>query len=184
MSQYRSIARPFAKAIFLQAKETGSLLTWEAIMKVLGQLVLDTQFSGLVTRPDVSSDSKQELVISCVKACVELSDRDQAMLSQVVMLLVKKNRLMLMAEIESLFLNELNKEQSIVKAEVVSAYPLSEQQRSAMIDKLAVKFGSTVEVEFHEDHSLIGGAIIRSGTWIMDGSLQHKLNQLKDSIRG
>ena len=67
---------------------------------------------------------------------------------------------------------------------MLSASELSDEQKQKMIEVLKRRFDSEVSVNFSEDKTLIGGAVIRSGTWVMDGSIRQKLLNLKDCLRG
>ena len=184
MSQYIAIARPYAKALFIIAKQGQRLSVWQHVLQVLGMLSADEAFRLLAHRPDVTAVEMQTMITSCVMQCVELETKDADCLHNMITLLIEKNRLLVMGAIEKIYLQELAKEQQVVNVEVTSAFALSDEQQAKMIEKLTARFASTVQVSFSEDSSLIGGAVIRADTWVMDGSIQHKLNKLKDSMRG
>jgi F-type H+-transporting ATPase subunit delta len=184
MSQNIAIARPYAKALFAIAKQTQRLDVWQQTLQVLGMLSADEQFRLLSHRPDVAAEDMLGMITRCVKQCVTLNDSETTCLQNLINILIAKKRLLVMAAIENLYLRELAKEQHVMNVEVTSAFALSDAQQSVMIEKLTSRFDSKVDVSFMEDNSLIGGAVIRAGTWVMDGSIRQKLNKLKDSMRG
>ena len=69
-----------------------------------------------------------------------------------------------------------------LQADVVSASPLSPDQRERLRRALAARAGREVALEVRVDPSLIGGAIARVGGLIFDGSLRTQLAQLRDNL--
>ena len=67
-------------------------------------------------------------------------------------------------------------------AYVTSAVALTEEQKARLGDKLAHKFGRRVEMVFAVDESLLGGITVRLDGVVLDGSLRHRLQVVKDVI--
>ena len=86
--------------------------------------------------------------------------------------------------IEKLYVQQLALQENVLNVTVTSAYQLQDEEQLRLQEALKQRFQSGVNVEFTEDSDLIGGAVIRAGTWVMDGSIKQKLNKLKDSMRG
>ena len=63
----------------------------------------------------------------------------------------------------------------IVRAEIVSARPLTAEQKA----ELARRFGGGVEVAYREDPGLLGGFVARVGDWIHDYSVSGRLARLR-----
>jgi F-type H+-transporting ATPase subunit delta len=68
------------------------------------------------------------------------------------------------------------------KASVVSAAPLSDQDRERLERALSARTGGVVELDIDVDPSLIGGVIAKVGALVFDGSLRTQLNQLRASL--
>jgi F-type H+-transporting ATPase subunit delta len=68
------------------------------------------------------------------------------------------------------------------QGEVVSASPLSDEQRDRLLRALSARTGREVELDVKIDPSLLGGAIASVGTLVFDGSLRTQLNQLRASL--
>ena len=66
--------------------------------------------------------------------------------------------------------------------EVISAYPMSEAQSEALKVALSRRFEKEISIESRVDESLIGGAIIRAGDMVIDGSVRGKLIKLADTL--
>jgi len=70
----------------------------------------------------------------------------------------------------------------LVRAEVVSATPLREEQRERLRRALAARTGKLVELTERVDPSLLGGAVASVGGVVFDGSLRTQLAQLHGSL--
>lgn len=67
-------------------------------------------------------------------------------------------------------------------ASVVTASPLSDDQRERLTRALSQRTGQQVELRVEVDPSLVGGAIARVGTVVFDGSLETQLARLRSSL--
>jgi F-type H+-transporting ATPase subunit delta len=68
-------------------------------------------------------------------------------------------------------------------AEVRSAVPLDDDQRKRLAAALSKNLGQDVEVKVHVDPSVLGGLSARVGDMVIDGTVRHRLDQLKETIR-
>ena len=71
-----------------------------------------------------------------------------------------------------------------VTAEITSATPLSESQRSAVEQALKQAIGSNVAIDIEIDPNLIGGMVVRVGSRMVDSSLRTKLQRLQLAMKG
>ena len=67
--------------------------------------------------------------------------------------------------------------------EVVSAFPLSDEQSAVIARALTAKYAKEVNLTSIVDQSLLGGAIIRAGDTVIDGSVRGKLDKLAESLQ-
>ena len=97
--------------------------------------------------------------------------------------LIRHERLGALGEILEEYRQEMNRRLSISDAEVVTARPLEDQERAALEGQVSVLAGhNKVNATFREDKSLIGGAIVRIGSTIYDGSVRGRLERLKERL--
>jgi F-type H+-transporting ATPase subunit delta len=71
----------------------------------------------------------------------------------------------------------VRRERGIALAEVRTALPLEEAQRSAVTDRLHELTGSTIEINEVVDESLIGGITVRIGDRLYDASVRNRLER-------
>ena len=67
-------------------------------------------------------------------------------------------------------------------AEVRSAVPLDEGQRTRLAAALSQATGKRVEVKVIVDEKVLGGIVARVGDTVIDGTIRHRLEQLKETI--
>ena len=97
--------------------------------------------------------------------------------------LIRHERLGALAEILGEYREEMNRRLSISNAEVVTARPLEDRERAELEGQVSVLAGhNKVNATFREDKSLIGGAIVRIGSTIYDGSVRGRLERLKERL--
>ncbi len=99
-----------------------------------------------------------------------------------VAVLIAHERLGALDEILEEYRQEMNRRLSISDAEVVTARPLEDQERARLEGQVSALAGNTVNATFREDKSLIGGAIVRIGSTIYDGSVRGRLERLKERL--
>jgi F-type H+-transporting ATPase subunit delta len=97
--------------------------------------------------------------------------------------LIRHERLGTLGEILEEYRLEMNRRLSISDAEVVTARPLEDRERAELEGQVSVLAGhNKVNATFREDKSLIGGAIVRIGSTIYDGSVRGRLERLKERL--
>lgn len=99
-----------------------------------------------------------------------------------IYLLVDHRRTELLREIQKAFSEELNARLGIAEAEVTSAWQLSQDERNRLTSVLERRTGKKIEARFREDASLLGGAVVRVGSTVYDGSVREQLNRLREQL--
>ena len=62
------------------------------------------------------------------------------------------------------------------------AGPLSDGEKKQLTAALEQRTGKKIEARFQEDKSLLGGAVVRVGSTIYDGSVREQLNRLREQL--
>jgi F-type H+-transporting ATPase subunit delta len=91
-------------------------------------------------------------------------------------------RLSLLAEIVQQLEQELNDRMGIADAEVVSARALSEAERKLLEGEIAKLTGKHVRARYRQDASLLGGALVKVGSTIYDGSVSEQLERIREQL--
>jgi len=93
--------------------------------------------------------------------------------------IVNQRRAGMLPEIEQAFSALLDARQGITQAAVTSAADLTAKERAELDAALAKLTGQKVQAHFKTDPALIGGAVVRIGSTIYDGSLRSQLDRLR-----
>ena len=93
--------------------------------------------------------------------------------------IVDQRRAGMLPEIEQAFSALLDARQGITQASVISAADLTAKERAEMGAALAKLTGKKVQAQFKTDPALIGGAVVRIGSTIYDGSVRAQLDRLR-----
>lgn len=86
------------------------------------------------------------------------------------------------SEIVDRFLEKAAAERQHEVAEVRSAIPLDDAQRQRLAEALSAATRKQVEVKVIVDSTVLGGLVARIGDTVIDGSIRHRLEQLKGTI--
>ena len=99
-----------------------------------------------------------------------------------IQLLCEKGRIAAFADCVTEYSRLLKARESMMTAKVTSAVKLTEEQKSALKQKLEKMSGNAVELECSIDASVLGGLIVEYNGTVIDGSLRHRLKEIKDVI--
>ncbi|WP_273152733.1 F0F1 ATP synthase subunit delta [Methylophaga thiooxydans] len=176
MAEAITIARPYASAVFAIAQEKGELKAWSDLLMVLAQCVEQPEMQSIITSPAVS-DEQAVSVLADIAGDLMTADAKNFLL-----LLAENNRLLSLSDVTVLF-EELRAEaEKSMTAEVISARELTAEQAANISAALKQRLGRDVTLNTSIDESLLGGAIIRAGDLVIDGSALGKLNRLANTI--
>ena len=172
MSVSVSIARPYAQAIFDLAKESKTYDQWLEGLAMAAVVAEDPEIATLVADPTVSSERLQALLID---VC---GDSLPAGGDNLLKLLVQNDRVGSLPSIATQFAELVDMERRTVTADVVSAEQLTDEQRKSLVAALEARLGRTVNLSESVDETLVGGAVVRAGDLVIDGSAAGRLGKL------
>jgi F-type H+-transporting ATPase subunit delta len=177
MAELATLARPYANALFDLAKADKSLEQWSRMLAYLAAAASADKVRQLLESPDLAAELKaQRLIDLCGE---ELSDRAK----NTVRLLARNKRLGIIGEIRAQFEERKAEEERILEVEVVSAYELTAEQSNKLREALQRKFDREVNLTGRVDPHVLGGAIIRAGDTVIDGSIRGRLDKLAESLQ-
>jgi F-type H+-transporting ATPase subunit delta len=97
-------------------------------------------------------------------------------------LLAENKRMLVLTDIAVIFKELREEAEKTMTAEVVSARELTAEQADKISAALKQRLGRDVTLNTSVDETLLGGAIVRAGDLIIDGSALGKLNRLASAI--
>lgn len=177
MAELATIARPYANAVFGIAKDAGDLDGWSRQLGTLAAVADTSAVRRLVGQPQRTAEEKAAIL---VELCGDALDEGG---SNLVRVLAENRRLGLLPEIVEQFEVLKAREQQTLDVQVTTAYDLADSEVEALADALRSKLGVAVELTSRTDDSLIGGAVIRAGDTVIDGSLRGRLGRLQETLQ-
>ena len=176
MAEAITIARPYATAVFTIANDKGELKLWSDLLATLAQAVAVPNMQSVISSPSVNDE--QVLGLLAEVAGELMNDDAQHFLA----LLAENNRLQLLEHIAVIF-EELREEaEQVMTADVTTALKLTVAQEKSISAALKKRLGRDITLNVNVDKSLLGGAVIRAGDLIIDGSALSKLNRLTNAV--
>ena len=69
-----------------------------------------------------------------------------------------------------------------VEAQIISVRELAQPERTALEAQVAKLTGQKVRARYSQDGSILGGAIVKVGSMIYDGSVKGQLERIREAI--
>ncbi len=172
MAERATIARPYAKAAFEYARDAHAFLQWSQGLKVAAEIVEDPRIAALIHDPKFTASDLASLINEVA------GDKLDAGMRNFVRVLAENRRLPLLPETAAHYEAERARVENTVDVEVVSAVPLSAAQADKLGQALNTRLKRRVRMRNSVDATLLGGAVIRAGDLVIDGSLKGRLERL------
>lgn len=96
-----------------------------------------------------------------------------------LLVIIDHQRAQFLPEIVATFQQVIQQRQGITEAQVSSAVELNAPQKAELESTLERLTGKRVEAKFSLEPELLGGAVVRVGDTVYDGSLRSRLNELR-----
>ncbi len=178
MADKSTIARPYAKAAFEEARDRGRLGPWSEALRTAAAVVGDSRVAALLGNPRVTPEELASLLIEIAGERLDEEGRN------FVRTLADNRRLGLLPEISALFDELKGEAEGIIEVTVTSAAPLDGSQQAQLAAALQRRLGRSVRLTWGTDSALIGGAVLRAGDLVIDGSLRGRLERIAYALAG
>lgn len=176
MAELRTLARPYAEALFELAQSDSRLAEWDEALESLAAIAGHPDLKALIGNPRVEDGELAKVIIAIG------GDRLDRSGANLVRLLAEKNRLPLLPEIAAQFKELRAAAENRVDVTVTAAGEISETQRDALVQALEQRLSRKVGLTTEIDPELIGGAVVRAGDLVIDGSVRAQLARLAQTI--
>ena len=176
MADFTTAARPYAKAAFEMARDNKQYDEWSSRLAFLGGAVSDPQLSAALDVPGITSEQRADLMEKIA------GDQLDAHGKNFVRLLAENNRLALLPDIAVIYDHLKAEAEGEIEARVTSAFELEPDQSQRIADALAKRLDRKVKIVSQVDKELIGGAIIKAGDLVIDGSVKGRIAKMSQSL--
>ena len=176
MAEKLTVARPYARAVFEIARDEDALAGWSEFLERGSAAASDKRVQALIGNPSVSREALAELF---VEFCGDAAGPHGVNFLKV---LAQNGRMAWLPEIAVEYEALRAEAENVVDVQVTSAIELDESQRESLADSLKKRLGRNVRMHCDTDAKLLGGAIIRAGDLVIDGSLFGRLQRLAGAV--
>ncbi|EMC4667231.1 F0F1 ATP synthase subunit delta [Shigella flexneri] len=176
MSEFITVARPYAKAAFDFAVEHQSVERWQDMLTFASEVTKNEQMAELLS----GALAPETLAESFIAVCGEQLDENGQNLIRVM---AENGRLNALPDVLEQFIHLRAVSEATAEVDVISAAALSEQQLAKISAAMEKRLSRKVKLNCKIDKSVMAGVIIRSGDMVIDGSVRGRLERLADVLQ-
>ena len=171
------ISEPYAQALMSLAQQSDLAEQFGETFRDLESLLSESrEFKDFVQNPVIGNEDKKVVL-------KQVMGDANPYLTNFMMLLVDKRRIVFLEPIVEQYLSLLRKLNQTALAEVISARELSDEQKENIVEKVkGIVEARNVELKTSVDPNLIGGVIIKVGSKVIDASLRGQLRRISISL--
>ena len=177
MAEVRTIARPYAEAVFKLAKAKGELAAWSDMLQLAAAVAADQRIRALVGDPKFPPRRLGELILEICGGKLDDEGRN------FILLLAENGRVEILPEVSELFDQLKTQHEGVLGAKIISAFPMSDEQLKKLVADLETRFQRKIEAAVSIDPELIGGVKVEMGDEVLDASVRGKLEAMAIALK-
>src|SRR5947199_2378111 len=168
-------ARAFADVVFSAHLDADRAVG--GLRRIEGLLAESADLRRVWENPAVPAEQKRKLLDAIVHS--EGTDHHARNL---IAVLIDRRRVQFLGRIVEQIKKELDARMGFAEAHVTSARELGDTEKRAIETQIEKVTGKKVRAQFGLDATLLGGAVVRVGSTIYDGSVKGQLEKIKEAI--
>jgi F-type H+-transporting ATPase subunit delta len=172
MAEKTTIARPYARAAFEEAAGDSKLAPWSQSLRTAATVVQDPRVQELLANPGVSAGALAQLLIDVAGSGLDQIGQN------FLRTLADNRRLSYLPEISALFDQLKDGAEGVMDVTVTTAVALENTQLAVLAAALERRLHRQVRLHCETDPQLIGGAVVRAGDLVIDGSVRTRLDAI------
>ena len=169
-----TVATRYAKSLIDLSTEQNALEQVKTDMDAFVKTVRSSaELQAVLANPIIAHDKKKKILDALFAASFNKTT------ASFLRIMVDKSRAEILFGTAQEFINQYNVIKNIIKATVVSAAPLSEENKKQLAAEVQTITGGNVVLQAKVDPSLIGGFVLTVGDRQIDTSVLASLNRIK-----
>lgn len=168
-------ARAFADVVISSKADPGRMLAELQAMDAL--LAESEQLRRVMENPSIPGEQKRAVLDAVTQKLGGARP-----VRNFIAVVTDHRRLPLFNEIVKQVEQELNDRLGFAEAQVRSARPLGDSEKQLLEAEIAKLTGKKVRARYHQDASLLGGAVVQVGSTIYDGSVNGQLERIREQL--
>jgi F-type H+-transporting ATPase subunit delta len=171
------VAERYAKSLLEMATEDNIVAEVEEDFRTVREAINGSRdLQNLLATP-IIDDHRKESILAEI-----FSSRVSPLVGRFIALMARKGRASQLRDIVEAFEDLLDRMRAITPAEITTAVALDEEQRARLEAHLMTMSGGTIRTEYRIDPALIGGFRARFQDRMVDASVRHQLDRLRESL--
>jgi F-type H+-transporting ATPase subunit delta len=181
MAEISTVARPYAEALFAAAQLNKSVLAaWLGQVQCLADVMHIEDAQQAMSNPKLTNAQRENML--CEVAEKYTPQPLVAEVRNLLALLVENDRLAALPEIAAKFEALKDQAEGVAQANIVSAFPMTDEQIKQLITLIEPKFGLKLKPHVQVDANLIGGVRVTVGDHVLDTSVQAQLTHMREAL--
>jgi len=168
-------ARAFADVVFSAHLDAARAVG--GLRQIVALLEQSADLRRVWENPAVPAEQKRKLLDAIVQR-----DGIDRPVRNLIAVLIDNRRLNFLPRIVEQFEKELDRRMGLADAQISSARELGDAEKHTLEVEIAKLTGKRVRAQYGLDPSLLGGAVVRIGSTIYDGSVKGQLERIKEAI--
>jgi F-type H+-transporting ATPase subunit delta len=172
------VAKRYAKALFEVASEHGAL---DQVQKDLDRVVetfsAAPELVDWLNHPATDAEKKKEMFSRIFEGLHRYT-------LNLLYILADRRREAIVPEIVAEYKRLADEHRGVAEAVVTTAFPLSEEDRKALVKAFELIVGKKIRVTEKVDSDILGGVLVQVGDRLYDGSLRTKLIRFQERLKG
>lgn len=171
-----SVAATYAEALYGAASDKDAVAAVAAdLAGFRDALAGSPDLAAVLGSPDIET-TKQKAIVGA------LAKEANPLVARFLETLVERGRIGQVADIAAAFAARVAKAEGRIEVEAVTAIPLTDDLRQAIVAKVAADTGQKVTLQEKVDPDLVGGLVLRAGGIAVDASVRSRLDQLRRTL--
>ena len=171
-----SVASTYAEALYEAALEADAVEQVAADVDAFTEAVEGSdELRMALENPEIDSGAKKAVVAA-------IAADAHPLFANFLQVLVERGRLAELLEIAEAFRERVARATARLDVEAVTAIPLPDDLKARIVESLAAKTGTTVELTESVDPDVVGGLVLRVGEVVVDGSIRHRIEELRREL--
>ena len=171
-----TIAKPYAKAAFEVALKEQSLQPWLQMLQMAGIIVTDKAVIDILRHPNIKKAKKLAMIEDLLEGQLDGSR------GNFIQILAESKRMDILPEIAERFFQLYQEYEKVIEVDLITVESVAPHLQEKLSKALEHKLQRKVKLKPQQDSSVIGGAVIRAGDLVIDGSVRGKLARLQNDL--
>ncbi len=159
------------------AKDEDLAAVTEAMYALAAAYLENDEFRHVLSNPALQLDDRAT-VLAAVAASINAPERVRRLLD----VLLRRGRIALLPDTAEAFSHRADTRMNQMGADVTTATPLDDTQRATLRSALEAYSGGTVHMRERVDKKLLGGAVAKIGSVLIDGSVRSRLRRMRAAV--